>query len=407
MAASRSDIEAALELRRWAEERHTPRKRAKTIAAVFGRTNFTRQARDAMDQALDAVGVSTAPSLIECHRDDWLALALEAVPRRSLKLPRVHWRFVAGPESLMAYELDKRRTVAAWTADRSGKARRGDLVALYATGRLQSYMGIARVCCKPVQNVEVSRRVADREWWTYLQIQPLRRTVPRGEVEAQGFSQRAGSGLQTPSGARSNRVADEIAEEAFDFLVGGDGGARETLKRWRAGQGAWPRALGVRDLRDADWNRPERSSPQELLLSRQIAKRLVASGRFRYVRDDDGLGTASARANDPTRLSLEHPIQDAAGRGRIDILLVDTQRPRTLLVIEVKLHATLAPGRDPIPQLIRYCNALTQEVGGRWTARPLIVAERLAEAVKLNADAHGIAYRSCSPKRGELRGDPL
>lgn len=371
MRPSPSDLEAAADLRRWTDERTSARKRARTLAAEFGRTNLTRDAREVIRETLLQAGLTTRPSLLDCGRDDWLQLVSQGRKRSTDtgRTPPAHWRFLAGPESLIAYETDKRRSVAAWTADRSGQAARGDLVALYATGRLQRYMAIARVCCRPVENAKAHPRRRDREWWTYLQTQPLARTIPRAELESQGFAQSEGSGLKTPRGSGSNRISDAVAGEAFDFLVHGDAGSADTLRRWRAGSGAWPKGLDVEELQWADWERPERKSPEELLLSEQIAAHLVKTGAFRYVRPDDDVGPDRRGAGNAARLSLEHPIRDDAGKGRIDVLLVDQRRPQTLLAIEVKLRATLAPNRNPVPQIIRYRAALQQRDGDRWNIR--------------------------------------
>ncbi len=135
-----------------------------------------------------------------------------------------------------------------------------DLVVLYATGRLQRYMAIARVCHRPTQNDKVRRRRADREWWTYLQVQPLERTVPRAEVEAQRIARVERSGVGTPTGSRSNRIAPAIADELLDFLVSGDGRASATLKSWRRGTGAWARHLDAAELRWAEWTPPDRKT---------------------------------------------------------------------------------------------------------------------------------------------------
>jgi hypothetical protein len=106
------------------------------------------------------------------------------------------------------------------------------------------------------------------------------------------------------------------------------------------------------DLREADWHAPETRSPEEVELCERIATRLVKTSGYRYLTRDDGVGKASAwdpRA-EPGRMSLEHRITDRTRAGRIDILLVDTRAHKpTLLAIEVKLRATPAGSRNPIP----------------------------------------------------------
>jgi hypothetical protein len=397
MLPSSSELETAAQLHRWTAERPMARKRARVIAKAFGRVNLTRDAREVIVEALLRAGVTTRPSLLECDREDWVQL----IVAQNGDSPRVHWRFLAGPESLIGYETDKRCSVSAWTADRGGHALKGDLVALYATGRLQRYMAIARVCCRPVRNSKVRARIDDREWWTYLQVQPLACTVPRAQVEAQDLAQTERSGLRTPHGSGSNRVGDAVAGEAFDFLVDGDANATATLQRWRTGSGDWPKHLDLEELKLADWAPPERSASEEMRLSRQIAAHLVKTGKFRYLRAEDRVG-ADRGGDDPARLSLEHRIRDAAGTGSIDVLLVDLRHRTALLAIEVKLRATLAPHRNPVPQIVRYGAALKQRDGGSWSVGTLVVAEHFADAVIDEAERHEIDRRQCSPKRGHL-----
>ena len=157
-----------------------------------------------------------------------------------------------------------------------------------------------------------------------------------------------------------------------------------------SGRGRYPRALDLEELRWADWQRPATSSPEELRLSRQIARHLVSTKGFRYLTPADV--PTSRVLRDDADLSLEHPINDLAGRGRVDIVLVDARRSvRTLLAIEVKVRASLAPARNPIPQIIRYREALTLAYGVGWRIDTLVVAEHFHDAVIEEADRKGLA----------------
>ncbi len=303
------------------------------------------------------------------------------------------WRFVAGPESLLYYERDGRPNVTPWTADRAGAVEKGDIVLLYAKGSMQRYVAVARVCCAPAQNSRARRRIADREWWTYLQVQPLARSVERVIVEAQKFAG-PGSGLQTPRGGQANRVSPDSGGEALDFMVADDPVAAKRLESWRpGGRGPWPRNLDLEELERSDWSPPEAQLQEEVILCRKLADQLVRSGDFRYLQMSDGVGNA---------LSLEHLIRDAAGRGRIDVLLVDqrTTKP-TLILIEAKLRAT--PSWNPVPQAVRYRACLTDRDGGSWTIRAVVVAESFHDLVLEQATASGIEHRHCSRARGTVR----
>ncbi|MEA2187829.1 MAG: hypothetical protein QOK16_2840 [Solirubrobacteraceae bacterium] len=87
MASSRADLEAAIELRQCAEARTLGRRRARSVAAVFGRNNLTRHARKQIDEALRAAGIETTPAILDCDRDDWLSLEVVGEPPLSDDLP--------------------------------------------------------------------------------------------------------------------------------------------------------------------------------------------------------------------------------------------------------------------------------------------------------------------------------
>lgn len=321
-----------------------------------------------------------------------------------------YWRFLAGPESTMQFVHDKRPSVGGWTVDRSGRAQPGDVVLLYGTGRLQSCVAIARVCSPAVQNYKAKgrHRKSNREWWAFLQIQPLLQAMPRATIEALPIAGQEGSGLQQPHGSRANRVAPDAAEAALALLTRNDAKAAARLLSWRTGSARWPRHLDLDDLREADWEAPDTRSPEEILLCRRIAARLVRKSRFRYLTLDDGVGRVNVAWNertDPGQMSLEHHVSDDAGRCRIDILVVDTgaQTP-TLLAIEVKLRASPAGSRNPIPQIIRYCRALEQRNGTEWRVQSLVVAEHFSELVVDQANAHGVPVSTCDPATGRLLG---
>jgi hypothetical protein len=87
MITSPADLEVATELRQWAEARSPARKRARSVAACFGRTNLTRQTRTRIQQALLAAGVEPRPSMATCGRDDWLQLVVVGESTVSYALP--------------------------------------------------------------------------------------------------------------------------------------------------------------------------------------------------------------------------------------------------------------------------------------------------------------------------------
>lgn len=307
------------------------------------------------------------------------------------------WRYCAGPGSLLPYEIDRRANVASWTADPAGASCPGDLVLLYGTGRLQRYVAIARVCCVPTQNDKVQRLKRNRDFWIYLEVQPLARSVPRAEVESQPFAKVERSGLKTPAGGTANRVAPSAIEPVLDLLVRDDPTAARRVAEWRDGTSPLPTELDLEELRSADWSRPEVRESAEVALCKTIAEKLVKGSRFRYLRADDGVGRVPARFEEgSSRLSLEHGISDEAGNGRVDIVLVDCEAARpTLVAIEVKLRASRAQNRDPTPQAVRYKAALEARDGDRWSVRPVVVAEHFGPGVTDEAESRGVAWRKC------------
>lgn len=78
------------------------------------------------------------------------------------------WRILAGPESVLFYTHDRRSSVDMWTADIAGRMRHGDVALMYGTGRMQSYVAIARACCDPVENDRAQRLRRHRRPWVYL-----------------------------------------------------------------------------------------------------------------------------------------------------------------------------------------------------------------------------------------------
>src|SRR5688572_2768353 len=100
-----SDLEAAKRLRAWADGKPLAQKKARVIAREFGRTALTQHARTVMDDALRQAGVLTRPSLLECDRETVVQLIVDG----QAQWQRTHWRFLAGPDSAMQFEVDKRR----------------------------------------------------------------------------------------------------------------------------------------------------------------------------------------------------------------------------------------------------------------------------------------------------------
>lgn len=308
------------------------------------------------------------------------------------------WRIVAGPESAGQFVSLRRATVGAWTADTGGRMRHGDVAVVYGTDPLQSYVAIARVCGDPVQNDKVHHLRKRREWWVYLQIQPLALPLRRDRVEAHPWTRPKGSGLKTPVGPRAHRVDPLAAEGLTDLIADLDQHSAERLAAWRAGRGRYPTAvLDPEELRYATWAGRQTRPQRELILRDKILTRLTKGSRYRPLTWEE-LGRAATKRPTP---ATECPIVDAFGRtGAIDIALVDNAaRKPTVLIIEVKLHARLAP--NPVPQVLRYQAALAAQMPNH-TIRPAIVAGSFADPVLTQAERHGIITRRVGESSGRL-----
>lgn len=76
MELERSNLEVAIDLRRWIESRGRSRRRARTIAANFGLRRLGHRARSIIGAALAAAGINAVPSFADCRLDDWLQLSV-------------------------------------------------------------------------------------------------------------------------------------------------------------------------------------------------------------------------------------------------------------------------------------------------------------------------------------------
>lgn len=180
-----------------------------------------------------------------------------------------------------------------------------------------------------------------------LEVQPLRSPIPRTQIESETFAQPEGSGLKTPAGSRCNQVSAAALEGFTKVLREHDPSAAARFDGWIAGRGDYPQRLDLEELRWSDWDPPTTVSPEELRLSKQIAAHLVSTKNFRYVTPEEL--RKPGRRRDKFGCSFEHSIRDLAGTGRVDVLLADRRSAKpTLLAIEVKIRASLAPSRNPV-----------------------------------------------------------
>ena len=303
------------------------------------------------------------------------------------------WRFSARPNSTEGLVGSGER-LAIWTTDRAGNAARGDLVLLYASHEIGEYVAIGRLATDARMNRRARRRIKDREGWAYLQIRPFRRGIPEREISTLRAAV-GGSGILTPTGHRANRVSAAAAPQVLDHLAAADLGIKGVLADWRRRRGDYPadRELDLEELEWSDLGVDERQRQEELLLSQRIAKHLTRRGsRYRYLEPGELGDRKPRRDRGPEQYSLEHHV---GGRERVDVLLVDADAlaagQRRLLAIEVKVRASIAVGRNPVPQ-IEYYRGRLEELYPGWSVETRVVARRFQDAVLEDARAAGVPH---------------
>lgn len=275
--------------------------------------------------------------------------------------------------SVNADEIRRARDkyVATWTV--VSAARRGDLVVLYETGRSQ-WFAFGRVLADAVPSA-----VKKRQYFTYLEVFPVLRPVSLGAMQRAApewralFNQIKGQTVPAPAAQKLLRRMVKEDNRATVVLAGWAGGARW----WR------PSDAAVEELAKLSWSPADRPPPpdgSELKLQREIADYLSRTRRARALTSDDGVDL---------RHSF-HVRHDDGSWGFADCVLVDLRRERTLLVLEVKKHASLARSREPVEQVIRYRNSLGPTARG-WKLRAIAVCESHSDGVEWLARRRRVA----------------
>jgi hypothetical protein len=180
------------------------------------------------------------------------------------------------------------------------------------------------------------------------------------------------------------------------MLTRGDEVAARRLRGWERGTIPYPTGLSASELKKAWWEPPETNGlaeDHERRLSEQIAKSLVRSRIARWADAEGGIDAHS----------IEHPLELEHRRGFADIVLIDAQRRgRTLIVVEVKKHARPDPTADPVPQVLRYREALRLRYP-QWNVRCVIAAPEFHERTLADAKAERIECLRCDAMGRRLR----
>lgn len=244
------------------------------------------------------------------------------------------------------------------------------MAVIYGRAPVKAFVAVARQCSAPVESREV-----DGQFFAWFQVQPLGNDVPLAVAR-----ERAGLtdwGLLRNLQGSEKRIPTERRRPLYRLLAGGDERIVRRITGWSEGRGSYPpaRLIPTSELRWSWWERPEGDGlpdDHEQWLSADIAERLVKSRRARHFADGDGLEGRE----------LEHylHLEDGA-TGWADIVLVSKEHTRpTLLVVEVKKRADPVPGRNPVPQVLRYRDALRRKFP-RWRVKPAVVALEFSPAV--------------------------
>jgi hypothetical protein len=297
------------------------------------------------------------------------------------------WRYLAGVESVDQLRALRRGRILVWSA--APESARGDIVALYGKSPVQAYVALARQCHDPAEG-------SDGRSWTWLQIQPLVRMLPQARLESSARA-REHRGLKKPAGGSYNRIASGPGRGDFlRMLTRSDDVAARRLRGWESGRTRYPTGLSASDLTKAWWEPPETNDlaeHHERRLSEQIARSLVRGEIGRWAHAEGGIDARS----------IEHPLELEHRRGFADIVLTDARRTRrTLIVVEVKKHARPDPIADPVPQVLRYREALRRKYP-QWKVRCIIAAPEFHERTLAAARAERIECLRCDAKGRRLR----
>ena len=162
------------------------------------------------------------------------------------------------------------------------------------------------------------------------------------------------------------RIPDEYRASFYRLLTAGNEELAARLDKWSNDQGAFPASdlVPLRELPKESWDREEvdgLGDDHERWLSEEIADRMVRRSEARWFRDSDGL---------PGDEFEHHLLLGDGESGRADIVLVSREHARrTLLLVEVKRHAALSPAKNPVPQVVRYREALLEQKRGGASSR--------------------------------------
>ncbi len=252
-----------------------------------------------------------------------------------------------------------------WTAPT--KARAGDVAVLYSTTD-HEWMAIGRIVHEPV------RSTIDGKWWTYVQWLPVRSPLAYDEA-CRAPELASWKKLKQMAGRHAAISPPSAGEHLLHRLSQRDTQAKARLIAWRRPHARLPQ-VDEQDLLEAHWqpSPPPIRLPDEheRFLALEIEEILVKrrKARARTVDDACAVGSSPAVCLRPAHAERRFP----------DIVLIDRTRERTLLLIEVKLHAKLSDLRgglrDVVDQVLEY-QALMAELDTSWTVRPVIVAERV------------------------------
>ena len=299
-----------------------------------------------------------------------------------------HWIYIAGQESLGQFRETSRPFLGTWTTRKASE--KGDIVAFYARAPVQAFVALARQCSEPRE----SRRNRG-QWFAWFQFQPLGHDVRRTEVQARkGLSD---WGVLRNLQGEHKRIPDERQASFFRLLTSGNEKLAARIDKWSKGQGVYPAAelVPLGELRKESWDRAEEDGlgdDHERWLSEEIADRMVRRREARWFRDSDNLPGSE----------LEHHLVFGDGEsGKADIVLVSRQHARHLLLVEVKKQAALSPAKNPVPQVLRYRDALLEQNPG-WQVKPIIAACEYQDAVLRAARSARVERWQYNRKRGRL-----
>ncbi len=281
-----------------------------------------------------------------------------------------NWILNTNPDDYRQVTSETREEPATigWTVDRA--MRRQDRVVLYGHGSNKTFGFLGFVLTDPI------RSVTDGNWWSWIEFAASRQPLSLSEAkepEVIGGWPSLNMMHWTARAMPQRRIWSTLAAR----LLADSPEAQRAWDRWRTSSADDALLPSLQYAFRAYANTDGSGKLGELRLQQLVKRAWIEEGRGRLLRASDGVLLGRG-------LKL-------GSSGFADIILADTQNPRTLQVIEVKRAAKPGAKTDGVTQL---ANAYVPWLETRfpdWRIDPLLIALSIGHTVQADAARHGIS----------------